>query len=127
MANLQATSSRVQDNSKKDSFSGSTDSSTKNDRRQSLLGFWGSIKKATDLKRRSLPDVFRRTDKVAIPSSSPFPTAPKQSRRTEDIEAAAFGDALMGLMKRNERSRKLLCDSTLKEFDRRGRRRRNSN
>ncbi|MCJ1380525.1 hypothetical protein MMC17_003633 [Xylographa soralifera] len=124
------TQSRVQDKGKKDSSSDSADSYTKNDQRQPLLGFWGSIKRATNLKRRSLPDVFRRTDKVPTPPSSSSSPPPKQSRRAEDIADAAFGDALIGLMKRNKRSRRLLCDSTLKEFEREKRqlrRRRNSN
>ncbi|MCJ1402824.1 hypothetical protein MMC11_006045 [Xylographa trunciseda] len=113
MARPQVKASRVKNDRKKDSSSDDTGTSTDNDKKQPLREFWGSIKRATNLKKRSLPDIFRRNDKVP----NPLPSR-KRSQRAEDIAEAAFGDALIGLMKRNERSRKLLCDSTLKEFER---------
>lgn len=80
---------------------------------QSIRSFWTSVKQATSLKRRSLPEIISRVPSIPSPCSES-----KRPRQSDDTREGAFGEALIGLMKRNSRSRKLLCESTLREFER---------
>ena len=96
-----------------ESGSSSTSPST-SPTRQFLRDTWKSLTRRRTSgakKQRSLPDLFQRKSSASPPRAS----SPEPPRRPADVEDSQFGDALMGLLKRNEKYHHLLCESTLKD------------
>ena len=103
--------------SKRKTASDSTDSPSATVRRLSIKDAWSSIKLGVNKKRASLPD-FRLKNIFRSPSpttSTPDQNEPVQEHRPEDVEDAAFGEALIGLLKLNPRFHYLLDKKTRAE------------